>query len=525
MRMSGKHILGGITYRGKVVDFIPGYTLYNFGTETFIGQRSKQHQRELRKDNLNYKILSENADRTFNTKTIKASADSLYINRLKENLIYKTNNNSIKTLVECPRISSNGLSPTECLLIPNDIFDSPLFEESIKEADRWYYTDKSIREANKYSNANIENYRNLTPGEKLNACQPLTYSFHNSCFEFLKTLSLKERNNVKNIIVQSLSLASDHRLYRLFPSLGNITVLVVADDVEKNEELYKKMKSDKLYNIIDLDSDAEVEDYYMNGCKGFDLIIGNPPYNNTLHSTILNTVVENNPNAVIVWLAPDNLIFGKQSANKKSRELLKDRFSGWKHIGNQFGENKIVTPISIYYFAFNHTLKWGSVEGDLNSLTLPSYKSIMQKIKNAPKINRVNRNAGQCNFRIYDRKKHTGDNRTLLYEFLNGWTIPSIACIIWDTGALWRSQIASSGNLENEKAGRDGWYCEFSSEKECKEQMNKLNDPRYKWVLKVISPNNRSLLHRPEELPESFDACNFTEEEIKELKDYYEKKD
>lgn len=100
------------------------------------------------------------------------------------------------------------------------------------------------------------------------------------------------------------------------------------------------------------------------------------------------------------------------------------------------------------------------------------------------------------------------------------------AFLIKDNGGLYctRSSFVQNGALSHDTNWQNGWYCVFNSEKECKEQMDKLNDPRYRWILKVLSPNNRDLLRRPEELPESFDACNFTEEEIKELKDYYEKK-
>lgn len=523
--MNNKHILNGITYRAKVVDFIPGYTLYNFGTETFIGQRVNQHKRVLNKDNINYEIISEKQDRQFNNKTIKSTADSLYINKLKEILINKSNNNTIKTLVECTRISAEGLSSTECLIIPNNIFNSDLFEESIKEVDEWYYTDKSIRIPNKYSNASNKNFKDLNDKEKKNACRPFIYPYHTKILNFIEKMSSEERENIKTVSIQSLSLAYDYRLFKLLPNLNKIEVLVVADDEENNKDIYNKMCEDKLYNIVDLNSDAEVEDYYMNECKGVDLVIGNPPYNNTLHATILNAVVENNPNASIIWLAPDNLINGKQSPCVKVRDALKDRFNAWEHIGNQFGEIKIATPISIYYFTYKGSLNWENIDIKLNEEDLPSYKSILQKIKDAPKINRVNKEEKKCDF----RKGNGGSKQVCwnnLLKFFPGGVIPKTGFLIRDNGGLFctNSLFAQNGKLSSDNNYQNGWYCVFNSEKECKEQMDKLNDPRYRWILKVLSPNNRSLLCRPEELPESFDACNFTEEEIKELKDYYEKK-
>ena len=123
-----------------------------------------------------------------------------------------------------------------------------------------------------------------------------------------------------------------------------------------------------------------------------------------------------------------------------------------------------------------------------------------------------------------------GDAEVQLKNFVaknNGIsTLSPTECLQVAIGVLFRKNkpIAFSGTLNPSLMSQGMYHLKFSSEKECKEQMDKLNDPRYRWILKVLSPNNRDLLRRPEELPESFDACNFTEEEIKELRAYYEKK-
>ena len=51
-----------------------------------------------------------------------------------------------------------------------------------------------------------------------------------------------------------------------------------------------------------------------------------------------------------------------------------------------------------------------------------------------------------------------------------------------------------------------------------------INTITYRYILKVLTTNNRDLLCKPEDLPESFDACGFTDEEIEELKNYADNK-
>ena len=286
-----KQIMHSITYRGIVRDFVPGYILYNFGTETFPNTRVAEHRRQLNKDYLNYEVLSEKCDRVFNSKCIKPEADRLYIEHLREILISKTGNKNILIGSQCPRINFQGLSPTECILIPNELYGSPNFKDAVQETDKWYYEDKSIRIPVKYSNANTTKYTLLTSEECKYVSRPIPPHL---CFKIVKAcekMSMQKRKKVKKICTQSMALACDYRLFNLFPTLKSITVLVVSDDIEKNRDNYIKMQNDALYNIIEINSDVELQEFYMCECKDFDLIIMNPPYNNA--SCILNKCMVN----------------------------------------------------------------------------------------------------------------------------------------------------------------------------------------------------------------------------------------
>ena len=519
---NNKPLINTITYRAVVtyIPFLPGKVIYNFGTESRIGSRSKEHARQLKRNgNGVYNIISEKEDRVIGNKTIGASHDKDYINRLAEELVSR-GAKGIQTLNESI-IDIPGLSSTECLILPVKIYNSKLFDAAIAAADEWYYNDKSLRVENKYCNAPTINYKQLDEEGRKEAALPIVYQFHGIIENILSKFPLKKQ--IKKISVQSLSLAD--RLKWFFPEVNEINVVVVANDQEKNEELYNKLDTDKLYNIIDKDSDSDVEEYYRT-LKDMDLIIGNPPYSHGVHASILAEVVENNPNAEIVWLAPDNLVFGNEAPQQEARELLKNKLVSCDRIGKQFGDIKIATPISIYHFSAEETpdhLDWEDLKISLKTSELPHYVSIKEKIEKAPKINRVNKGDKKLDFRTNGKGTHQQCLEQIAKTF-PGCIIPADTLFLRKTGILLykKSGIALAGKLT--KGLVDAYALKFNSEKECKEQLNKLNDPRYRYILKVLTTNNRSLLCKPEDLPESFDACGFTDEEIEELKNYADNK-
>lgn len=521
MKNENKALINTVTYRAIITDVpgIPNSVIYNFGTESREGTRTAEHRRQLKRNNCGvYEIVSEIQDRVFGKKMIDASHDRDYINQLKEEL-KNAGVKEVKTLHESD-LCVPGLSATECLILPTKVYKSALFEKAIKNVDGWYYNDKSLRVDLKYSNASNSAYNQLDASGRKKATQPIVWQFHDTIEQMLSTISIEKQ--IKKISVQSISLAIQLKWF--FPEVEEINVLVVADDKEKNEELYNKLDASKLYNIIDTSSDADIEGYYMS-LKDVSLIIGNPPYNNSVHAAILSEIVENNPGAEIVWLVPDNLITGKQPSVLKAKKLLENRLVAWKHVGTQFGAIKIVTPISIYHFSAEENdehLSWDDVKISLKSETLPHYVDLMKKIENAPKINRINKDDKRKDFKI---KNGGGTGQQKLENILNkfsSWNgfIPADTLLLGATGALLyaRQGIAFTGKIT--KGLTDAYVCKFNSEKECKEQADKLNDPRYRLILPLLSPNNRDLLCRPEELPESFDACGFTDEEIEELKNY-----
>lgn len=517
-----KPLINTVTYRAAVTDipFLPGKVIYNFGTESKIGSRSKEHARQLKRNgNGVYNIISEKEDRIIGGKTIGASHDKDYINRLAEELIAR-GVKGVQTLNESI-IDIRGLSSTECLILSKKTYNSKLFNDAIASTDKWYYNDKSLRVENKYCNASPVNYKQLDKEGLKKATRPIVYQFHNTIENILSKLPAEKK--IKKISVQSLSLAD--QLEWFFPEVTEINVVVVADDQEKNKELYNKLDADKLYNIIDKDSDADVEEYYRT-LKDMDLIIGNPPYNNSVHASILGEVVENNPGAEIVWLAPNNLITGNQSSQVRARELLKNKLVSWDHNGKQFGDLKIGIPISICHFSAEEApdhLNWEDVALSLRTMTLPHYADIMKKIKNAPKIKRVNKGDKKLDFRT-NGKGTAQQKLEKIAGVFPGGVLPVDTLLLGATGALLygKQGIAYTGKIT--KGLTDAYVCKFNSEKECREQFDKLNDLRYLLILPLLSPNNRDLLCKPEELPESFDACGFTDEEIEELKNYADNK-
>lgn len=511
-----KSIINGITYRAIIRDLpITKKIIYNFGTESRPNTRTAEHARIVKKRcGATYEVISEIADRVVGGKLISPSQDAAYIKYLC-NYINARSPEQVKILNDSD--IDLDVSVTECLLLSEKLYKSDLFKKAIEAADKWYYNDRSIRVPLKYSNASSVSYFKMSADEKKKVCHPIVWNFHSKIISELQ--GYKNKKDVQRALIQSLSLAADYNLLRQFPKMKEIVVLAVADDILKNEELYQKMCADPLYNIIELDNDSAIEDHYMNACKNFDLIIGNPPYNNSLHATILSTVVENNPDAIIAWLAPTNLVTGKQPPVLEAHNLLKDKFTGWDYVGTQFGEEVIVTPIAIYYFSSKSSLTWEDAHTQLRTLTLPSYKSIKEKIVNAPKVNRINKTDKKRDFRTAGKGTRAENWNNLIKVFPNG-VLPPHSLFYWDTGALYRKNAPfASEKLDESTMGMNGYLCQFNSAEECEEQKNKLNDPRYRWILYVLSPNNRDLLCKPEDLPESFDACGFTDEEIKELQE------
>ena len=383
--MNNQRKLQGITYRGVVNEFTPGCTLYNFGTESRLGERTSEHHRELdKKYQMEYITVSEKEDRFFGNKVIKSGADKIYIRKLRDLLIEKTRNKSICILSERRNIDSHGLSPTECLLVPNDIYNSPIFNECVAEIDTWYYTDKTIRGDIRYSNASTTLYIDLlSDDEKKHACRPISWDKHNKILCELKKLPLKQRLAVKRLCVQSISLAIDYSLLKLFPNLKQITVLCVYDDYENNKDIYNKIKLNKLYNIIELQSDADVEDYYMNECKDFDLVLANPPYSRKITNNIIPEIVQNNQNAIILMLS--SLCDSKGKGDPKVRNATEPFLTGIEDLGN-FSE-EVQFPVSIYSYSKDDVAK---ITYEKHTLSRYSdvEKAIRDKIKPLPKFER-----------------------------------------------------------------------------------------------------------------------------------------
>lgn len=311
MKKENRKILNGITYRAVIrnLPFIKK-VIYNFGTESFVNTRTKEHARTIKRlygeYGASYTVLSEKEDRVVGNRTIAAAHDTDYIKYLRD-YINERSEEKVKLLSDSDL--DIEVSKTECLLLSEQLLQSDLFKEAISAADKWYYNDKTLRIPHKYANGSSIAYSKLTLKGQEKACRPLYWGKHARIIE--KVRALNNKDTVKHVAIQSLSLASDYELLKLFPTITEITVIVTADDNLKNEELYQKMSINPLYNIIELDNDEAIEDYYMNTCKEFDLVIMNPPYTRSIAGPILREVIPNNTNCIVLMLSSLTTSLGK----------------------------------------------------------------------------------------------------------------------------------------------------------------------------------------------------------------------
>lgn len=393
------------TYQGKIeLPTLKGY-LFNHGTESKKNTRTLNHINDCKAEYFDYIVLREKSDRLFGTEVIAPSHDSDYIKKLVEDINeHVCKNTLVKAMtwkdfkISLGQMKSRirgifdglekaKLSETECAFIP-DCVSEAMLGAAINRVDKWYYSTKTLR-------ISAKAYKDQTKKEQTMATKPIPRAFHKAILDVARYgKKYIELLNYKFIRVQSLELAYLILTQREFKNIERLRVIITADDKETHKEVYNILSRNNKNNkveLIEYDTDTEVEMEYKNMEYKPDLDIMNPPYDGSLHLVILENVLANKkPNSTVISIQPcrwleDPLAEYKQNADfPKYKTSIVDKISNFKLIlrndaNKAFGINSRAN-LGIFVFDNKNTFKVNRVgktifEKLITQTTLQKYLS------------------------------------------------------------------------------------------------------------------------------------------------------
>lgn len=197
------------------------------------------------------------------------------------------------------------------------------------------------------------------------AAKPIPREFHNAILNAIRYgKKYVELLNYKFIRVQSIELAYLIYTQREFKNIKKLRVVITADDKDKHKEAYNMLSKNNKVEFIEYDTDTEVEMEYKNMEYKPDLDIMNPPYDGSLHLTILENVLANKkPHSTVISVQPvrwleDPLAEYKQGTDyKKYKTSIVNKLSNIALIdvmtaNNSFG---ITADQDLAIYTFGHT--------------------------------------------------------------------------------------------------------------------------------------------------------------------------
>lgn len=345
-----------VSYNAKIIlPFIDIGYLFNHGTQSYKGDRTSQHINSCKIVNIKYEVLDENEDRFIKDgkKIIDPREDSnfvkqvmLYINEhflkdsvekvmtlteYKESLLSLMSSSFYQSIYNI--ITDAKLSETECIYIPACITDEQLEEAKKYVEDNWYKTKAKTIKAKLSAK-----YSKLTANEKKMAAKPIASDLYKY---FLKEANLDKNTNYNIISVQSILLA--FMIYSFDYKYNKLKIIITADDKEKNEIQYNIMKKRNNIEMVECETDLEVEEEYTDMIKqksfynGKNRILMNPPFDGNLHLQITESVLnirKINPDTEIVSISPARWLEDPLGQYKQNTDIKKFKESVYNKISN-----------------------------------------------------------------------------------------------------------------------------------------------------------------------------------------------
>lgn len=364
------------TYHGKVALKIFGGYIFNHGTASAKNDRTKTHVRDCNKTgDLTYEVLVEKQDRLFGSAVIAPTYDKEFITRVVERInttVLKNSTVKAMTLKDwkasLPGMASMSsgqrgfyeslckakLSETECCFIPEAVSQDELNAAIDFVEQNWYYKYATLRVSAKMN-------EDKTKKELKYAARPIPTAFYQYVLQQVFNYGA---DKLERLYVQSICLAYVFYLQMsAFSNLKEIYVLTTGDDKKNYADIYKLLKVNSAFKLIECDSDSEIlEEYKRMPNINPDCIVMNPPYSGNLHLQVLSEALSScKPSCLIINISPIRWMQDIFATEKASSDLNMFKDSVYNKItalelisareGQEaFGGIVLTTDLGIYTF-------------------------------------------------------------------------------------------------------------------------------------------------------------------------------